>query len=273
MFWFTIRKSIIDTLDNIAGTFLINLGFILLIVFLFLTWAVLPPVFALRIGSIVFALLVLVFYFGGIAVYANEKAAGKGVQFFEFFSGIKRTWKANLFLSLFLMFLIYIFGFVLRYYVAVVGNLLGFFLMSVVLWFSIILLLSFQYYYPFFLTVETRILRLPKVLLQFLIDNTLFSIGIMFFTVLVLSPSILVLLFGPNIILFIFVVLLAMFPGVTGILMLTTNAVRLRMKKYEYLKQNPEVSRKRIPWDALLREERQKIGRRSFLGLFFPWKD
>jgi len=50
-------------------------------------------------------------------------------------------------------------------------------------------------------------------------------------------------------------------------------ALKLRLKKYDYLEENPEANRKQIPWDALLIDERNKVGPRTFKGMIFPWKD
>jgi len=47
----------------------------------------------------------------------------------------------------------------------------------------------------------------------------------------------------------------------------SATAVRLRMKKYEYLKQNPVADKHHIPWDELLKEEKERVGKRTFKGM------
>jgi len=69
------------------------------------------------------------------------------------------------------------------------------------------------------------------------------------------------------------VVLVFMFPGPAGVLLYIDEAVRLRLLKYDYLEANPGANRKKIPWDALLIEERDKTGSRTFKNFIFPWKD
>ena len=63
-----------------------------------------------------------------------------------------------------------------------------------------------------------------------------------------------------------------MFPGPVGIVLYLDQALRLRLLKYDWLEANPEADRKKIPWDALLIEEREKTGTRSFRNFIFPWK-
>ena len=63
------------------------------------------------------------------------------------------------------------------------------------------------------------------------------------------------------------------FPGPAGALLYLDEALRLRLLKYDWLEANPGADRKKIPWDALLIEEREKTGVRTLKNLIFPWKD
>ena len=59
-----------------------------------------------------------------------------------------------------------------------------------------------------------------------------------------------------------------------GALLLWYNvALKLRMYKYEYLEKNPNAKRKDIPWETLLAEEKEYLGKRTLKGFIFPWKD
>jgi hypothetical protein len=64
-----------------------------------------------------------------------------------------------------------------------------------------------------------------------------------------------------------------LFPGPAGILLFLDEAMRLRLLKYDWLEANPDANRRKIPWDALLIEEREKTGTRSLKSFIFPWKD
>ncbi|MCF6336254.1 MAG: hypothetical protein L3J12_10990, partial [Spirochaetales bacterium] len=62
-------------------------------------------------------------------------------------------------------------------------------------------------------------------------------------------------------------------PGVTVILLAHQTAVKLRLYKYDYLEENKDTGRKNIPWNTLLFDEREKVGKRTLKGMIFPWKE
>ncbi|MDR2103555.1 MAG: hypothetical protein LBP42_05565, partial [Treponema sp.] len=64
-----------------------------------------------------------------------------------------------------------------------------------------------------------------------------------------------------------------LFPGPAGILLYLDEAVRLRIFKYDWLEANPGENRRKVPWDALLIDDREKTGTRSLKSFIFPWKD
>ena len=83
-----------------------------------------------------------------------------------------------------------------------------------------------------------------------------------------------VFLFIHNIIaLFLSAVFAFMFPGPVGVLLYIDQALRLRLLKYDWLEANPEANRRKIPWDALLIDEREITGTRTLKNFIFPWKD
>ena len=45
------------------------------------------------------------------------------------------------------------------------------------------------------------------------------------------------------------------------------------MYKYDWLEANPEANRKKIPWDALLMDDKERVGKRTLRGMIFPWKE
>ena len=62
-----------------------------------------------------------------------------------------------------------------------------------------------------------------------------------------------------------------------GILINNTNALRILLYKYDYLEEHPELTtkkqRRQIPWDDLLFEDREIVGKRTIRNFLFPWKD
>jgi hypothetical protein len=62
-------------------------------------------------------------------------------------------------------------------------------------------------------------------------------------------------------------------PGISSILLFWNTAFKLRLYKYDWLEQNPGSNKKSIPWDALLVEDRERVGKRTLKGMIFPWKE
>lgn len=62
-------------------------------------------------------------------------------------------------------------------------------------------------------------------------------------------------------------------PGVSGITCLIDTTVHILELKYDYLENNPDADRKKIPWLELTYELNENIGPRSIKGMIFPWKD
>ncbi|MDR0683993.1 MAG: hypothetical protein LBF83_02555, partial [Spirochaetaceae bacterium] len=88
------------------------------------------------------------------------------------------------------------------------------------------------------------------------------------------NPGLCIFAFFHNLALLALSVLLAfLIPGPAGILLFLDEALRLRLLKYDWLEENPDADRRKIPWESLLIEEREKTGSRSFKSFIFPWKD
>ena len=73
------------------------------------------------------------------------------------------------------------------------------------------------------------------------------------------------------------VLFIGFFPSIAGILIANTNALRLRLYKYDYLEEHPELTtkkeRRQIPWEDLIYEDRETLGPRKLKSFIFPWKD
>ena len=62
-------------------------------------------------------------------------------------------------------------------------------------------------------------------------------------------------------------------PGFAGVALAGDVALRLRMYKYDWLEANPGAKRNEVPWDELLGEDRELVGKRTLKGMIFPWKE
>jgi len=177
-------------------------------------------------------------------------------SFGDFFKSFKVTWPAGLVAGglIFLVFIIV--TFVLPFYAAM-GNLAGLALSAIIFWTTIFGLLSFQYYLTVYTRLGSNVIKSLKKCMLISIDNTGFSIFMILNNLAALIIS---------------VFLAFMFPGPIGILLYLDEALRIRLLKYDWLEANPDANRRKIPWDALLIEEREKTGTRSFKNFIFPWK-
>ncbi len=61
-------------------------------------------------------------------------------------------------------------------------------------------------------------------------------------------------------------------PGICGIMLSGQDMMKLLMKKYDWLEENPNKTKKDLNWDELLQEEKDTIGPRSLKSMIFPWK-
>jgi len=137
---------------------------------------------------------------------------------------------------------------------ALAGLALG----AIIFWTTMFALLSFQYYFAVYSRLGGKIIKSFRKCMLISLDNTGFSFFLIIHNLIALIIS---------------AILAFMFPGPVGILIYVDQALRLRLLKYDYLEANPEANRRKIPWDALLIEERERTGTRSFKNFIFPWKD
>jgi hypothetical protein len=138
------------------------------------------------------------------------------------------------------------------------GSMFGLLLAAVIFWTLVVLVLSLQFLFTVRARLDTKILKVIKKCFIIFFDNPGFSIFTFIHNVLMMGISIL---------------LAFLFPGPAGILLFLDEGLRLRLLKYDYLDANPEANRKKIPWDALLIDERERTGTRSLKSFIFPWKD
>ena len=156
------------------------------------------------------------------------------------------------------LFIIYVVLTVVIPFYAAMASLLGLILSAILIWVVIFAFLSFQFYFPVYSRLGMNLIKSFKKCMLISLDNTGMAIFLLIHNTLALLISII----------FVF-----MFPGPAGVLLYLDEALRLRLLKYDYLEAHPEANRKKIPWDALLIDEREKTGNRTLRNFIFPWKD
>ena len=137
------------------------------------------------------------------------------------------------------------------------GVALGMILLS----FSVLMLLAFQWYLPIKILLKNDFKKCLKKCFIILFDNFGFSVFMAFYSLILLACSVILFFF---------------LPGFNGILLGYVNALRLRLYKYDWLECHPaqkaEKERQNIPWDELIKEDETTLGKKSIKSLLMPWK-
>ncbi len=257
MIGFLMKKAFWDTWDNLGHVLFINLISLVLVgIPLFLSRFLLNS--PLLLAGIFFITCFLFFIFmAGVSVYVKEIVNYETPRLNSLIQGVKDFWKQGLFLGVGSSLYLFIISVGFRFYSGA-GNLFGFMSMSFLFWITITIFLSLQYFYPILTSLDTDIRKILRKCFILFFGNTFFSLALM---VLIISNGILSILFA------------FLLPGIGGILVLIQSAVKLLLMKYDYLEENPTSKAKRLPWDEILEEERELVGKRTFKGTIFPWKD
>jgi len=150
---------------------------------------------------------------------------------------------------------------IIPFYMAM-ESLLGFLLAAVIFWTFLLALVSFQFFYAVRARLDTRMTKVFKKCFIIFFDNPGFAVYCLLHTIVTMALS---------------AFLALLLPGPAGALLFLDEALRLRVLKYDWLDANPQtepsIRKRHIPWDAILIEEREKTGDRTFKSFIFPWKD
>jgi hypothetical protein len=269
MIGFLIRKTVYDLWDNMFRIVLLNLGFIVSLTIPI----ILPnymPALSLSIAVAVIGILWCCIYLAAAALSVKAVSDYGVFGFSDFIDNLRAGWPAGVVMALigFLFFLVL--RIIIPFYLnmnSIVGVLLG----AVIFWTLILALISFQFFLAIRARLNTEPVKIIKKCFIIFFDNPGFSIFSFVYTVVTLGLS----LFSGLLI-----------PGPAGLLLFLDEGLRLRLMKYDWLeavvKEEAAAGtaapagfpkRRTIPWDALLIEEREKTGTRTFRNFIFPWKD
>jgi hypothetical protein len=256
MFGFLIKKAFFDMWDNLIRIVILNLGFILLLaalVYFPLLFKNTPGLFFAFLGL---GLGLLFVYTGAVSWMMAQLADYRKPELQELRGVLKATWPTSLLfagLNLLLVFLLSVAFPVYGQLKSFVGPLASSFLF----WVMIFWVLASQYYFPIQSRLDRRFLKMLKKGFLLFLDNPGFTFGLFLGSLLVLALSVFTAF---------------LLPGIATILLWQNAGLKLRMYKYDHLEKHPE-DRRRIPWDALLVEDRERVGKRTLKGMIFPWKE
>ena len=256
MLGFLFRKTVYDLWDNMFRIVLVNLGFIAAIaVPIFLPGLFYSSVLVLAVRTI--GIICCSAYISAAAFSVKSISDYGSFGFGDFFRNFKKAWPAGLVIGCMIFVFLSMILIVIPFYISI-DSPVGLLLTSVVFWTLIFGLLSFQFFLAVCARLDAKLLKAVKKCILIFFDNPGMTIFSLLHNIVVLIVS---------------AVLAFLFPGPGGILLFLDEALRLRLLKYDWLEANPDADRRKIPWDAILIEEREKTGTRSLKNFIFPWKD
>lgn len=263
MFGFLIKKNFCDGWDNLLSVVVTNVLILFVgigIVFLNMIASqlgVIIQVLAAIISSIIF--FIFVFAYGDSAA---EIANFNGIRLRDYFLAIPKVLKdATLFGILFSV-VIMISLFSIHYYFTQSQSYVGFLMGAAICWILLFFLLAMIWFIPIRSLMHNNFKKCLKKSFIILFDNTAFTLAVAFYDLILVAFTVLFIGF---------------LPSVSGILIANTNALRLRLYKYDYLEEHPELKtkkeRRHIPWEDLIYDDRETLGPRKLKSFLFPWKE
>lgn len=261
MIGFFIKKSFFDGWDNLIGIVLMNILFVLGLGLVYLSLSLLQTSVILGVVASVCTLLIVNLVIGTVSFMTNEYVNGDRPGFSDLKDAFLGSWKGALLHSV-ISFLLFIMVFIIIPFYGSFQNLIGVFIIAMLFWLTVFFTLALLYLFPIMAQLGDNPLKALKKCFLIVFDNILFSIFLLIYTLVNLIMSILTAL---------------LLPGITGILMSHQVALKLLLLKYDFLEEQQEGpekgKRRKIPWDALLIDEQEKVGHRTLRGMIFPWKE
>ena len=261
MIGFFLKKNFFDGWDNFLPLALFNIAVILIVSSFFGLAYVLSSIPVLSLLSLFVCILPVGILLLAFSNLMSRIADYKSFSFKEIGSEIQCTWRHGVLFALIETFCWVVAGVAVPYYFSF-RNFFGLFLGVSVVWIFAVIQLSLLWFFPIRSRLESNFCKCLKKCFIVFFDNTGFTLFmVLYSTVLIILTPFLAFLM----------------PGFSGLLLAWNNAFKLRMYKYDWMEQHPEIpiqtARKQIPWDELLAEDRETVGSRSIRNLIFPWKD
>lgn len=267
MIGFLIRKNFYDFWDNLFRMMIVNFGFIASVGVTMLAPAFLPELLGLATDSTAATVVMTVLvgagflwtcvYLSAMALSVKEVSDYKSFGFKDFLNNLKEGWVAGILFGLMIIAMVVVLFTGLPFYLRM-NSLLGVFIAAILFWSAFIIILALQFWFPIRSRLDKRPMKILKKCFLILMDNP----ALAFF-----------LLITNTITLFLSTIIGFLLPGPAAALLFLDQALRLRLYKYDWLEEHPDANRRKIPWEELIAEDREKTGTRSLRSFIFPWKD
>lgn len=258
MFGFLVKKTFFDMWDNMFRVLIMNLGFLAVLAIVFVLAPVAGAILPLALGIAAVGVAALAVYAGGASRMCADIADYKQPGFAEFWTYLKEGVPSSLLLALTVVVYVVVVIFVDFPFFASVKNLASWLAFALLFWVTVACALALQYYFPIRARLDKKFRKLIRKSFLLLLDNPGHTIGLFIGTILILIVSAFTAF---------------LLPGPATVLLWWSAAFKLRMYKYDYLEANPDANRRKIPWDALLVDDRERVGKRTLRGMIFPWKE
>lgn len=262
MFGFTIKKSFCDGWDNLFVLVFTNL------IYLFVAMGLVSVVAFFTGGDNL--LLFLTFTVACILLSILAMAFGDqaqkisdfcGVRFVDYFKNIPGVLKDGALLGLLIAIVTTVSVVGIPFYWTM-GSTFGLCVAALFVWLDVIFLLAIQWFIPLRSAMHNPFKKCLKKCFIIFFDNTFFCLQMALYNLVMIIFSVLFLGFVPS---------------MAGVILARTDALRLRLYKYDYLEEHPELKtkaqRSQIPWEELLYDDKEALGVRNFKSFFMPWKD
>ena len=272
MYGFILKKNFCDAWDNLLSVVITNilflftgLGIVLLSSFFTNKCSenITDVVFySVQMGILLLGLIVLCIIAFAYGEIAAKIADFKGIAILDFFKAVPGVIKDAVLFAILLAAIIFISGYSLNYYFIQQQSLFGLLVGAMLFWIDIFIVLSLQWFSPLRSTMHNKFGKTLKKCFIIFFDNTGYSILLALNNLVMVALSVL---------------LIGLTPSIAGIAIAKQNALRIRLYKYDYLEEHPELKtkkeRRQIPWEELIYEDRETLGPRKLRSFLFPWKD
>ena len=257
MFGFYIKKAFFDGWDNFIQMVLQNIIYI--VFFLLIVGSIV--VFGDNLVFFLPVAIAIMFLFclsmGGTSSVVYNWSQYKSETWRPFMKGVGRNIRHSMLFFLCIMVLFLLFFLVIPFYLSF-NNILGTVFGVMMVWLAIFLLLVLPYYFPLMnlLPGDGPFKTLKKC---FIVAGD--NLG---YTILLLLHNILDIVLT--------VVTMGLLPGWCGLMLGGQDMMKLLMKKYDWMEENPGKGKKDMDWSELIYEEKETLGPRSLKNMIFPWK-
>lgn len=140
---------------------------------------------------------------------------------------------------------------------ASIGGTTGLFLAGLLFWLLATMVLTMQYFLPIKAITGAPFVEAIRLAFFMMMDAPLFALALALdgLVCVLLSPLVAFLL-----------------PGAAGAALAATEAARLRLYKFDWLRQTAGATRQSVPWNTLLADDIERLGDRRLKDFMFPWR-